>query len=53
MADTEAIIRTALRHLLDYPKLLKTFMSKERDNFLDDLIFANAASVREKLSSTD
>jgi hypothetical protein len=45
MADTEAIIRTALRHLLDYPDLLKIFMSRERDRFLEDLALKNAAPV--------
>jgi hypothetical protein len=40
MADTEAIIRTAFRHLLDEPDLLKTFISKHRDKFLEDWVFS-------------
>jgi hypothetical protein len=45
MADTEAIIRTVLRRLLDYSGLLRRFMSKGRDKFLEDLVFLNATSV--------
>jgi hypothetical protein len=44
MADTEAIVRTAFRLLLDNPDLLNTFTSKQRNVFLNDLIFSRAAS---------
>jgi hypothetical protein len=50
MADTEAIIRTAFRHLLENPQLLTTFISKERDQFLEDFVFSNASSLRSRLS---
>lgn len=40
MADTEAIIRTAFRHLLEKPALLKAFISKDRDKFLDEWVFS-------------
>ena len=40
MADTEAIARTALRHVLEHPNLLQVFMSKDRDGFLDELVFS-------------
>jgi hypothetical protein len=41
MADTEAIIRDAFRHLLHNPELLKTFTSKKsRNEYLGDLIFS-------------
>jgi len=42
MADTEAIIRTVVRHLLDSPDLLRTFISKHRDKFLEDWVFSRA-----------
>jgi hypothetical protein len=42
MADTEAIVRTAVRHLLDNPEMLRTFISKHRDKFLEDLVFSRA-----------
>jgi len=42
MADTEAIVRTALRHLLDSPDMLRTFISKHRDDFLDDWVFSRS-----------
>lgn len=42
MAETEAIFRTAVRHLLDSPDLLKTFVSKERNTFLDDWVFSRS-----------
>ena len=42
MADTEAIVRTALRRLLDDPRMLKTFVSKQRDQFLEDWVFSRS-----------
>jgi len=42
MADTEAIVRTALRHLLDDPRMLQTFISKRRDEFLEDWVFSRS-----------
>ncbi len=40
MADTEAIIRTALRDLFADPELVKTFISKQRDKFLEEWVFS-------------
>jgi len=42
MEDTEGILRTAFRHLLDSPDLLKTFISKHRDKFLEDWVFSRS-----------
>lgn len=42
MADTEAILRTAARHLLDDPDMLKTFVSRHRDKFLEDWVFSRS-----------
>lgn len=42
MADTEGILRTAIRHLLDSPDVLKTFTSKQRDRFLEDWVFSRS-----------
>jgi hypothetical protein len=42
MADTEAIARTVLRDLLTNPDMLKTFLSKHRDAFLEDWIFSRS-----------
>jgi hypothetical protein len=35
MADTEAIVRTVVRHLMDKPGLLVAFLSSKRDDFLE------------------
>jgi hypothetical protein len=40
MADTETIIRTVFRLLLDNPALLKTFLSSQRNDFLEDWVFS-------------
>jgi hypothetical protein len=40
MADTEAIARTSLRTLLGHPDLLATFISKQRDEFLEGWVFS-------------
>jgi hypothetical protein len=42
MADTEGIARTAFRHLLDKPELLKTFISNQRDSFLEEWVFSRS-----------
>lgn len=42
MARTEAILRTAFRHLIDSPELLRTFISKKRDKFLEEWVFSRA-----------
>jgi Apea-like HEPN len=48
MADTEAIVRTAFRHLLENPKLLETFISRDRDSYLEEFVFSNANSFRSR-----
>ena len=40
MADTEAIVRTALRRVVEDPEVLNTFVSKQRDKFLEDFVFS-------------
>jgi len=40
MADTEAIFRTVFRRLLENPEMLRTFLSKDRDKFLEDWVFS-------------
>jgi hypothetical protein len=45
MADTESILRTALRHILDKPELIKVFISSQRNQFLHNLIFFQAANL--------
>lgn len=35
MADTEGIVRTAFRRLLDDAEMLRTFISKDRNEFLE------------------
>jgi Apea-like HEPN len=42
MEDTEAIVRTAFRHLIEKPGMLPIFVSKKRDEYLADLIFDHA-----------
>jgi hypothetical protein len=42
MYDTEAIVRTVLRDLLTKPDMLKTFLSKQRDQFLEDWVFSRS-----------
>ena len=42
MADTEAIVRACSRRLLTEPEMLKTFMSKKRDQFLEDWVFSRS-----------
>jgi hypothetical protein len=39
MDDTEAIVRTAFRHVIEKPDLLRIFVSKKRDEYLADLVF--------------
>lgn len=36
------IARTAVRHLLDNPDMLKTFVSKQRDRSLEDWVFSRS-----------
>src|SRR5436190_13427272 len=40
MADTEAIFRTVLRRLLENSDMLRTFLSKDRDKFLEEWVFS-------------
>jgi hypothetical protein len=40
MADTEAMVRAVLLHLLNDSVLLEHFLSSERDTFLEDMVFA-------------
>ena len=42
MADTESIVRTAFRRLLENPQLLNAFISKKRDVFLEDWVFSRS-----------
>jgi hypothetical protein len=35
MADTEAIVRTVVRHIADKPGMLAAFLSPKRDDFLE------------------
>jgi hypothetical protein len=45
MSQTELIIRAGLKRILNDPNLLNTFKSKQRDRFLEDVVFSNARSV--------
>jgi hypothetical protein len=45
MADTEMIIRTVFRLLLDSPQLLKAFLSSKRNEFLEDWVFSRYADT--------
>ena len=38
MADTEAIARTVMRHVLEKPGMLDIFISERRDDFLEALV---------------
>jgi len=40
MYTSEALVRTVVRHLLADPELLRTFISKDRDKFLEDWVFS-------------
>jgi hypothetical protein len=40
MEDTEAIVRTSFRHIIEKPGLLSIFTSKQRDEYLTNLVFA-------------
>jgi len=42
MADTEAIVRTSFRKLLDPPTLLPAFLSKRRNDFLETWILSRS-----------
>jgi hypothetical protein len=42
MADTEAIVRTAFRKLLDPPTVLSAFISRERNEFLETWILSRS-----------
>lgn len=42
LGDTEGIVRTAIRRLLNDAKILSTFTSKHRDRFLEDWVFSRA-----------
>jgi hypothetical protein len=38
MADTESIVRTVVRHVLEKPGMLETFVSNHRDGFLEQWV---------------
>jgi hypothetical protein len=40
LENTEAIVRTAFRHVISKPGVLPKFISKKRDEFLADLVFS-------------
>lgn len=40
MADTEAVVRTVVRRPMDNPEMVKTFLSKQRDKFLEEWVFS-------------
>jgi len=40
MADTEAIVRTVFRRLLENAEMLRTLISKHRNEFLEDWVFS-------------
>lgn len=42
MYDTEALVRIALLRLLDDPKMVKIFVSKHRNEFLEDWVFSHS-----------
>lgn len=42
MADTEAIVRTVVRHILEKPGMLAIFISERRDGFLDQWVRSKA-----------
>jgi hypothetical protein len=42
MADTEAIVRTAIRHVLEKPGMLQAFIAPKRDEFLDQWVNSKA-----------
>jgi len=42
MYDSEAIVRTVFRDLLADPEMLRTFLSKHRDKFLEDWVFSRS-----------
>ena len=45
MADTEALVRAAFRKLLADPQMLKVFISKKRDAFLEDWVFSRSTDT--------
>jgi hypothetical protein len=45
MADTEMIVRASCRRLLTDPEMLKTFMSKKRDQFLEEWVFSRSTDT--------
>ena len=42
MADTEGIVRTVFRRLLENPEMLGTFISKKRNEFLEEWVFSRS-----------
>jgi hypothetical protein len=45
MLDTEAIVRTSFRNLMDNPRVLEKFLSKERDEYLSEMLAKKANRV--------
>jgi hypothetical protein len=46
MEETEAIVRTSLRKILETNEMTSAFISKRRDEFLEDLVFANYGATQ-------
>jgi hypothetical protein len=44
MADTESIVRTVFRRLMDEPEMLRTFISNRRNEFLEDWVFSRSTA---------
>lgn len=42
MYDTEAFVRTALLRLMEDPQMIKVFISKHRNEFLEDWVFSRS-----------
>ncbi|MFB3777581.1 MAG: hypothetical protein ACE141_08210 [Bryobacteraceae bacterium] len=45
MADTEGIVRTVFRRLLDDKEMLRTFISRHRNEFLEDWVFSRSTDT--------
>jgi hypothetical protein len=45
MGDTENIVRSVMLRMMNDAEMLKTFLSKQRDKFLEDWVFSRDTSV--------
>lgn len=52
LGDTEAILRTSFRRLLDAPGLLRTFISNQRNSYLRDLVFSRTFTAEPPSTDT-